>query len=73
MYIFIMVQHLKSGDVVAQSLTYESNDAWEAKYHAEMSYAIANEDFIGLSVLVTDSSLRSVFSRNWIRETLAEE
>lgn len=69
MYIFNMVQHLKSGDVVAPALTYTSSDAWKLKYHQEMAYAIANEDFIGLSILVTDGSLNRVFSENWIRET----
>lgn len=76
MYIFNMVQHLKSGDVVAPALTYTSSDAWKLKYHQEMAYAIGNADFIGLSILVTDGSLDRVFSENWIREveeTPAEE
>lgn len=68
MYILNMVQHTKSGDVVAPALTYNSTDAWKAKYHNEMAYALANENFIGLSILVTDGSLNRVFSENWIRE-----
>ena len=69
MYIFNMVQHLKTGDVVAPALTYTSVDDWKLKYHQEMAYAIGNTDFIGLSILVTDGSLNRVFSENWIRET----
>lgn len=72
MYILNMVQHTKSGDVVAPALAYNSVDAWKAKYHHEMDYAISNEDFIGLSILVTDGSLNTVFHENWIRETPVE-
>lgn len=68
MYIFIMVQHTKTGDVVAPNLTFETTDAWKAKYHQEMAYALASEDFLGLSVLVTDSSLNTLFKDNWVRE-----
>ena len=68
MYILNMVQHTKSGDVVAPALTYDSADDWKAKYHHEMDYAISNEDFIGLSILVTDSSLNTIFHENWVRE-----
>ena len=73
MYIFNMVQHLKSGDVVSPSLTYTTVDEWKEKWHQEWSYAYANADFIGLSVLVTDMSLNKVFADNWIRETVAGE
>ena len=72
MFIFNAVQHLKSGDVVATALTYNSTDAWKAKYHEEMSYALTNQDFIGLSILVTDGSLNSVYKENWIREVPVE-
>ena len=71
MFIFMMVQHTKSDDVVAPALTYETTDAWKAKYHNEMSYAIADENFIGLSILVTDGSLKRIFFENWIRGTEA--
>ena len=72
MYILNMVQHTKSGDVVAPALTYDSVDAWKAKYHHEMDYAISNKDFLGLSILVTDGSLNTVFHENWVREPATE-
>lgn len=68
MYILNMVQHTKSGDVVAPALTYNSTDAWKTKYHHEMDYAMSNEDFIGLSILVTDGSLNTIFRDNWVKE-----
>lgn len=68
MYILNIVQHTKSGDVVAPALTYNSVDAWKAKYHHEMDYAISNDDFIGLSILVSDGSLNTIFRDNWVRE-----
>ena len=67
MYILMMVQHLKSGDVVAPALTFDSVDAWKLKYHQEMAYAMANDDFIGLSILVVDMSLNRQFSDNWVK------
>ena len=72
MYIFNMVQHLKSGEVVAPALTYATNDEWKAKYHQEWSSAHANKDCDGLSVLVTDMKLNKVFEDNWVREPLPE-
>lgn len=69
MYIFNMVQHTKTGEVVSEPLTFASIDGWKAKYHHEMDYAISNEDLIGLSVLVTNMSLDKVFYDNWARET----
>ena len=68
MYILLMVQHTKSGDVIAPALGFDTTDAWKAKYHQEMAYAMANDDFLGLSVLVTDGSLHTVFADNWVRE-----
>ena len=73
MFIFNMVQHTKSGDVVAPALTFSTTNEWKAKYHQEMSYAMASDDFIGLSVLVTDGSLNKVFSDNWVREVEVTE
>lgn len=68
-YIMFMVQHTKSqGDVIANPSPYATNDEWKGAYHHEMDYAISNEDFIGLSTLVTDLSLNKVFEDNWVRE-----
>lgn len=73
MYIFNMVQHLKTGDVVAPSLGYDNFDAAKAKYHHEMDYAYNNQDFLGLSVLITDESLNQILHENWVREVKAPE
>lgn len=73
MYIFNMVQHLNTGDVVAPALGYDDLDAAKNKYHHEMDYAYNNQDFLGLSVLITDGSLNQVLYENWIREVKAPE
>ena len=67
-----MVQHTKNGDVIAPALSFDTSDAWKAKYHQEMAYAMANDDFLGLSVLVTDGSLNRIFADNWVREVAVE-
>lgn len=73
MYILNMVQHTKTGDVVAPALTYNTTDEWKAKYHHEMDYAMSSEDFLGLSILVTDGSLNVIFHDNWVKQVNVEE
>lgn len=62
MYIFSMVQHTVNGDVIPPSLNFETELKWKAKYHQEMSYAIASEDIKGLDISVTDNNLYMIFS-----------
>lgn len=38
------------------------------EYHTKMKNAINNPDIIGMSILVVDSQLKTVFSENWVRE-----
>ena len=64
-----MVQHTKkTGDVVAQAVTYATYDEAKRAYHHEMDYAMNNDDFNGLSILITDMSLNKVLYENWVRE-----
>lgn len=62
MYIFTMVQHTKNGDIIPPSLNFETELDWKAKYHQEMSYAIASEDIKGIDIAVTDSNLYLMFN-----------
>lgn len=62
------VQHLKSGDVVIPVLGYEKKDQYLAKFHTEMAYAMNNQDFNGLTIIVFDNSGSIVLHENWVRE-----
>ena len=68
MFNFTGVQHLKTGDVVIPIAGYEKKDQYLARYHQEMAYAIGNEDFIGLTVIVFDNAGSIVMHENWVRE-----
>lgn len=72
MYNYIQVKHNKTGDVLGQTLTYNTRDEWLLEYHQQMKNAINNAEVIGMSVLVVDGQLKTVFSENWIRETPVE-
>lgn len=73
MYNYLQVKHTKTGDVLGQTLTFESEDAYLLEYHSQMKNAINNKDVLGMSIKVLDNSLKEVFSDDWIRETTAEE
>lgn len=62
MFIFNMVQHTKNGDIIAPALGFEDEIGWKAKYHQEMSYAIASEDILGIDILVSNEHYFTVFS-----------
>lgn len=67
-YILTGVQHTKTGDVIFPSFEYETEDAYKAKYHQEMAYAMASEDFLGLGIKVFDKgTLNDVLVDNWVR------
>lgn len=68
MFYFTGVQHTKSGDVAIPVLGYETVTAYKQKYHHEMDYAMSNDDFLGLTILVFDNTGAIVLSDNWVRE-----
>lgn len=74
MFYFTGIQHTKSGDIAIPVLGYDTRDGYLAKYHTEMSYAMTNEDFLGLSILVFGNSGDIVIQDNWVRaaEPVAE-
>ena len=73
MYNYLQVKHTKTGDVLGQTLTFETRDAWLLEYHSQMKNAINNADVLGMSILVVDNQLNTVFSDNWVREIVPEE
>ena len=72
MYNYLQVKHTNTGDVLGQTLTFESRDAWMLEYHTQMKNAINNADVIGMSILVVDSQLNQVFSEQWVRVATEE-
>ena len=70
-YNYLQVKHTTSGDVLGQTLTFESTDAWKLEYHTQMKNAINNADVLGMSILVVDMQLNKVFEDNWVREVVA--
>ena len=67
MYYFTGVQHTKDGDVAIPVLGYETVDGYRQKYHHEMDYAMSNENFLGLSIIVFDGNGSVVLSDNWVK------
>ena len=72
MFNYLQVKHTKTGDVLGQTLTFNTRDEWLLEYHSQMKNAINNADVIGMSIKVLDSQLNDVFSDNWVREVVAE-
>ena len=67
-YVFTGVQHTKSGDVIIPSFEFETEDAYKAKYHQEMAYAMASDDFLGLGIKVFDKgTLADALVDNWVK------
>ena len=73
MFNYQQVKHTTSGDILGQTLTFNTNDEWELEYHQQMKNAINNADVLGMSILVTDGQLQTVFYKNWVREIEAPE
>lgn len=71
MFNYLQVKHTKTGDVLGQTLTFNTTDEWLLEYHTQMKNAINNADVLGMSILVVDMQLRKVFEDNWIREVVA--
>lgn len=71
-YNYIQVKHTKTGDILGQTLTFDSKDEYKLEYHTQMKNAINNADVLGLDVLVVDMQLNKEFEDKWIREVVAE-
>lgn len=71
MYNYLQVKHTKTGDVLGQTLTFNTKDEWLLEYHTQMKNAINNSDVIGMDIIVLNNQLKVVFSYNWIREPQA--
>ena len=72
-YNYLQVKHTTSGDVLGQTLTFNTTDEWKLEYHSQMKNAINNADVLGMSILVVDMQLNRVFEDNWIREAVPQE
>lgn len=72
-YNYLQVKHTTTGDVLGQTLTFNSTDEWLLEYHSQMKNAINNADVLGMSILVVDMQLNRVFEDNWIREAVPQE
>ena len=68
MFIYQQVQHTTTGDVLGQTLTFNTRDEWLLEYHTKMKNAINNPDVIGMSIVVLDGQLNIVHKENWVRE-----
>lgn len=69
-YLFTGVQHLKTGDVIIPMLEFNTIDDYKKKYHEEMSYAMSNDDFLGLGIKVFDEiTLMDVLIDRWSRQS----
>ena len=69
MFNYLQVKHSKTqGEVLGQTLTFNTRDEWLLEYHSKMKNAINDPDTSGMSILVVDSNLRNVFEENWVRE-----
>lgn len=71
MFNYLQVKHTKTGDVLGQTLTFNTTDEWLLEYHTQMKNAINNADVLGMSILVVDMQLSKVFEDNWVREVVA--
>lgn len=72
-YNYLQVKHTKTGDVLGQTLTFDTTDEWLLEYHTQMKNAINNPEVLGMSILVVDMQLNKVFEDNWVRHPQAAE
>ena len=72
MYNYLQVKHTKTGDVLGQTLTFNTKDEWLLEYHQQMKNAINNAEVSGMDILVVDGQLNQIFRDKWIRETPVE-
>ena len=71
-YNFTGVQHLKTGDVTILINAYEEKNECLAKYHHEMEYALTNDNFLGLTIIIFNNRGEIIMHENWIREIIPE-
>ena len=69
MYQYLQIKHTKTGDVLGQTLTFDSRDAYLLEYASQLKNAINNADVLGIDILVLNKQLQTEFSYKWIRET----
>ena len=68
MYLFNMVQHFTDGQyIISPCYTYQTELEWRAKYHQEMSYALASEDISGVDIVISDTHLYPMFSDHLVK------
>ena len=67
MYNYVQIKHTTTGDVLGQTLTFNTRDEMLLEYHQQMKNAINNADVLGMDVSVFDMQLNVVFSDKWIR------
>ena len=72
-YNYLQVKHTKTGDILGQTLTFDSVDAYLLEYHTQMKNAINNADVLGMDIRVLDMQLNQVFADKWIREVVPEQ
>ena len=73
MFNYLQVKHTTEGDVLGQTLTFNTRDQWLLEYHAQMKNAINNPDVLGMSILVINDQLSQEFYENWVREVVTSE
>ena len=68
-YHYLQVKHTTDkGDVLGQTLTFESRDEMLTKYHEQAKGAINDKTVGSISILVVDDQLNTVFKETWMRE-----
>ena len=67
MYNYIQVKHTTSGDVLGQTLTFNTYDEMLLEYHQQMKNAINNADVLGVDVKVFDMQLNIILADKWVR------
>ena len=70
MFQYLQVKHTTTGDILGQTLTFNTRDEYLLEYHQQMKNAINNNEVIGMSIDVKDNQLKSVdgFPKQWVRE-----
>ncbi len=73
MFYLTGIQHTKTGDIAIPNLAFDTADGYKARYHQEMSYAMASSDFDGLTIIVFDNAGNIVLFDNWTREKIGTD
>lgn len=73
MFYLTGIQHTKTGDVVIPTLGYEHEDEYLQKWHHEMDYAMSNDEFLGLNIIVFNESGQIVLNDKWVKTNFNAE